>query len=102
MSVDLDDTSNCPVGRVCEVCGKPGLDPRVWTFGSQVGIGCKTLCGRCGNDGPGPVSMSPVAAVMAAMAHCEHLGITVDEMAVLMDAEEAQFDQQFGRGRRTR
>jgi hypothetical protein len=100
VSVDLDDTSNCPLGRVCEGCGKSSRRRRVWTVGSQVGIGCKTLCGPCARGGP--QSTSAGAAVLAVMEHCEHLGITGDEMAVLMDAEEVQSNRQPGRGRRKR
>lgn len=100
VNVDLDDVSNCPVARVCEACGKAGRNRRVRTVGSQVGIGCITLCAQCGKDNPPP--MPVVTAVTAVMEHCEHLGITVDEMAALVDAEEAQSDEQYGKGRRKR
>jgi hypothetical protein len=32
--------------------------------------------------------MSMLQAVHAGLAHCQHLGITVDEMAALLEAEQ--------------
>ncbi|GAB3552444.1 hypothetical protein J2S53_001417 [Actinopolyspora lacussalsi] len=51
------------------------------TLDTTVGIICLTLCGRCVAQERLP--RLPVTTVMTmATAHCGHLGITLDEMAV--------------------
>lgn len=82
MSVDLDDTTNCPPAVACEVCGSAhGL--RVVTVETIVGVYCVTLCAA---DRVRPVAnkTSATQAVHRALDHCEHLGIDADEMARLM------------------
>jgi hypothetical protein len=85
MAVDLGDTSNCPTAEVCAVCRNPVPDRRVWTADSQVGVMCLTLCDAC--QILGPPRMGIPDAVRAVMRHCEHLGVTIDEMAALIEAE---------------
>lgn len=85
MSVDLSDTTNCPLGEVCAGCRLPVPDRRVWTANSQVGVVCLTLCDTC--QVFGAPAMGLPDAVRAVIRHCEHLGVTVDEMAALIEAE---------------
>jgi len=82
-SVDLDDTSNCPVGFRCESCGDAG-GITVATASTAVGVLCLSLCPRCSSSTVAP----PVAvgtAVRLVMQHCTHLGIDADEMAAAMN-----------------
>jgi hypothetical protein len=53
---------------------------------SQVGVMCLTMCDAC--QVFGPPSMSLAQAVRRVMDHCEHLGVTVDEMAAALEAEQ--------------
>ena len=67
-AVDLDDTSNCPVGHRCESCGVERDDLAVSTaeFG-RLGIGCLTLCPRCAGSGMAP----PVVALLPVMRNVD-------------------------------
>ena len=61
-------------GRPGEVC-TVALD--------RLGVACLTLCPRCANsDVVPPVSVG--TAVRLVMQHCDHLGVTVDQMAAAM------------------
>jgi len=86
--LDLDDTSRCPLGEVCAGCGLPVPDRRVWTARGFGGVMCLTLCGSC--QVFGAPRMSTLDSVRAVVAHCGHLGITLDEMGELLDAESDQ------------
>lgn len=84
--VDLDDTSNCPVGHRCESCGIESGDLAVETATSgRLGVMCLTLCRRCAAfDDVIPVSVS--TAVRLVGQHCAHLGIDLDQMAAELEA----------------
>jgi hypothetical protein len=83
--IDLDDTSRCPLGHRCEACGAERDDLAVCTaVMDRLGVACLTLCPRCaGSDVVPPVSVG--TAVRLTLQHCIHLGITVDDMAELLD-----------------
>jgi hypothetical protein len=83
--VDLDNTANCPVGHRCESCGVESGDLAVETATSgRLGVLCLTLCRRCASfDDQIPVSVG--TAVRLVMQHCQHLGITADEMAAELE-----------------
>lgn len=81
--IDLDDTSNCPVDTECSVCGARRRTLRVRTADSMMGVHCLTTCDPCSELGS-LSAVSPVEAVRRVLDHCEHLGITVDEMAEAM------------------
>jgi hypothetical protein len=83
--VDLDDTSNCPVGHRCESCGTESGDLAVETARSgRLGVLCLTLCRRCAAfDDQIPVSVG--TAVRLVGQHAMHLGIDLDQMAAAMD-----------------
>jgi hypothetical protein len=84
-AVDLDDTSGCPIGVRCESCGveAPGLTVQTAEL-SRLGIACLTLCPRCSSSGVTP-PVSVGTAVRLVAQHCQHLGITVDDMAEVME-----------------
>lgn len=84
--VDLDDTSRCPLGHRCESCGAERGDLAVETTDlGRLGVACLTLCPPCAHsDVAAPVSV-PTAARLVGQ-HCQHLGITVDEMAEAMES----------------
>ena len=86
MSIDLYATERCPVGPRCESCGNTGPDVEVATGDTPLGVVCMSLCERCADTGAVP-RMSASAAVRFVGDHCTHLGISVDEMAALMEAE---------------
>lgn len=83
--INLDDTSNCPVGVRCEACGIEGSDLAVHTAAlAPLGIACLTLCARCADsDMAPPVSVG--TAVRLVNQHCRHLGIDVDQMAAELE-----------------
>ena len=86
-AVDLDDTSRCPLGRRCESCGVESADLAVSTVALDVlGIACLTMCPRCAGSGVVP-PVSVGTAVRLVAQHCGHLGITVDEMAAVLETD---------------
>jgi hypothetical protein len=88
VSVNLDDTSACPLGHRCEACGVERDDLAVCTVElGRLGMACLTLCPRCaGSTIAPPVSVSAAARLVA--QHCIHLGITLDEMAGALHTDE--------------
>lgn len=84
--INLDDTSNCPVGVRCESCGTESGNLAVETATSgRLGVLCLTLCRRCAAfDDIIPVSVS--TAVRLVGQHCGHLRITLDDMAAELEA----------------
>jgi hypothetical protein len=83
--IQLDDTSACPLGVRCEACGVEGDDLSVCTveFG-RLGVACLTMCATCGGSGVVP-PVAVATAVRLVAQHCDHLGITVDEMAAALE-----------------
>ncbi|WP_103384234.1 hypothetical protein [Pseudonocardia dioxanivorans] len=84
--VDLHDTTGCPLGVRCESCGREAADLTVGTADTPLGVLCLTLCSRCAVPNIAP----PIAvgtAVRLAAQHCQHLGITLDEMAAIRAGE---------------
>jgi hypothetical protein len=82
--VALDDTSACPLYPNCETCG--ASDPTelaVWPVDTgPLGVACVTLCGDCD-----PPRWSLPHASRRVLAHCEHLGVDVDEAAAALEAD---------------
>jgi hypothetical protein len=81
--IDVDDTSRCPVADACATCGAV-TDLHICTYTQMLGVCCLTVCGCCEDS---PPSMSPAAAQLAVLAHCEHLGCDLDQMADALDRE---------------
>jgi hypothetical protein len=69
VTVDLDDTANCPKAAVCGSCGATG-DLEVATMGTPVGVLCGTLCTTCLDGARVPKPPSWSAAIDAVFAHC--------------------------------
>ena len=87
MNVDLDDTSRCPIAPVCQVCEQPDPARRVVTGHCPYGVLCVTVCPPCERDGRlAPMSLVEVFDAIA--HHSGHLGIDLDRMAVLVEAEQ--------------
>jgi hypothetical protein len=82
---DLDDQSRCPTADTCASCASAdGL--AVSTGQTTVGVFCITLCGGCTDAGRLPILHAPTAVIMS-LRHCEHLGITADQMRALILGE---------------
>jgi hypothetical protein len=84
--IDLDETRGCPIAGRCLACGTvdtPANDLGVQTATTPLGVICLTLCAWCADDGELP-RFGMVECVEWSMAHCDHLGITTDEMAAAM------------------
>ena len=79
-SIDLDETTRCPGGKRCENClGAERL--AVVTVWCAVGVFCMTLCLACGVLSP-PDASGTSEVTRRVRAHCQHLGIDADQMAV--------------------
>jgi hypothetical protein len=81
----LGPVARCPLAARCEVCGRR-RHLEVATYQTPVGVFCATICDRCVAAGNPPVRSWP-GAVERVGAHCQHLGIDVDQMAALLQAE---------------
>lgn len=90
---DLGDTTGCPLGVRCESCGieGSGLAVKVCDL-DRIGVACLTMCVRCAaaRQAP-PVAVS--TAVRLVLQHCMHLGITSDDMVLILRGAS------IGRGR---
>jgi hypothetical protein len=86
---DLDDVLRCPLALGCEHCGRAG-GCRVVTLATSVGVYCATLCERCAVPSANLAApkLAPAAAVRRVGEHCEHLGITADQMADILRLEQ--------------
>lgn len=82
----LGPSPNCPLGRRCEACGA-GRDLEVATYQTPVGVFCATVCCRCVAAGNAPPVRSWGQACERVGEHCQHLGIDLDQMADLLQAE---------------
>ncbi|GAA0911104.1 hypothetical protein [Pseudonocardia zijingensis] len=81
----LEDTVNCPTGDRCAGCGS---HTRLTAAVADTPLGtlCLTLCPACIRHHILP-RLSAGDALRRVFAHCDHLGITPDEMSALRAAE---------------
>jgi hypothetical protein len=81
----------CPLAGRCEACGTTRA-LEVATYQAPVGVFCATVCGRCLSVGMAPPVRSWGQACERVGAHCQHLGIDLDQMVDLLhpDAEEGE------------
>jgi hypothetical protein len=79
-TVDLDDMSRCPVCETCESC-PDHHDLTVETVETLGGVLCVTLCRPCWQGRSLPDWSAPAAAQRVCQ-HCQHLGISRDDMTV--------------------
>jgi outer membrane murein-binding lipoprotein Lpp len=85
----LGPTARCPCAGCCEACGAASA-LEVAIYETPVGVFCATVCGSCVAAGTAPPVRSWGQAVWRVGAHCEHLGIDVDQMAALLQAEREE------------
>jgi hypothetical protein len=84
--VDLDDTTGCPTAERCEICGSD-WDIATATAGTRVGVFCLRTCAPC-VEKPLPSIRSWLQASERVAQHCDHLGISLDDMAALLARDE--------------
>jgi hypothetical protein len=85
----LGPTVGCPLGRRCEACGS-GQRLAMATYQTPVGVLCATVCRACIATGTAPPIRSWVQACERVAAHCQHLGIDLDQMGALLHAERQE------------
>lgn len=91
----LDDTSNCPKAKQCEACGNEGDDLAVETAKlDQLGVMYLTLCDPC-IEKPLPNVNIQRAAHRSAL-HAGHVGLDLDQVAEILEAEKAAERSDFG------
>jgi hypothetical protein len=85
----LGPSRRCPLAGRCEACGR-AEDLDVATYQTPVGVFCATVCGACvAADNPPPVRSWGQACERVG-AHCQHLGIDLDQMADILQAERRE------------
>jgi hypothetical protein len=85
----LGPSPRCPRARRCEACGAPRqLD--LATYQTPVGVFCATVCDPCVDAGNSPSVRSWLEAFDRVGAHCQHLGIDLDQMAALLHPQNDQ------------
>jgi hypothetical protein len=85
----LGPSRRCPRGDRCQACGAARqLD--VATYQTPVGVLCATVCRSCVAAGAAPPIRSWGQACERVGAHCQHLGIDLDQMAALLQAEHQE------------
>jgi hypothetical protein len=85
----LGPTVGCPLGRRCEACGS-GQRLAVATYQTPVGVLCATVCRACVAVGAAPPIRSWGQACERVAAHCQHLGIDLDQLGALLHAERQE------------
>jgi hypothetical protein len=82
----LGPTARCPLASRCEACaGTRELE--VAPYQTPVGVLCATACSRCVEAATAPPVRGWAQACERVGAHCQHLGIDLDQMAALRHAE---------------
>jgi hypothetical protein len=85
----LGPVGRCPLGYRCEACGSTReLD--VATYDTPVGVFCAAVCGPCVDEGKAPAVRGWAIACERVAAHCEHLGVDLDQMATIRQAQRDQ------------
>jgi hypothetical protein len=85
----LGPTTRCPLASHCEACASTRA-LEVATYQTLVGVFCATACGPCIDQAKAPPVRGWAQACERVGAHCEHLGIDLDQMAALLHAERDQ------------
>jgi hypothetical protein len=60
----------------------------VATYQTPVGVFCATVCNRCVDAGNPPPVRSWGQACERVGAHCQHLGIDMEQMAALLQPDD--------------
>jgi hypothetical protein len=87
----LGPSPRCSRAGRCEACGGTRA-LEVATYQTPVGVFCATVCRRCLRTHHPPPVRSWGQACERVGAHCQHLGIDLDQMADLLhpDVEEGE------------
>jgi hypothetical protein len=83
----LGPSRRCPRAGRCEACGAT-RQADVATYQIPVGVFCATVCDTCVAAGISPPVRSWLEAFERVAAHCEHLGIDLDQMGALLRHED--------------
>ena len=87
----LAPSPDCPLAGRCQACGGVGgRDLEVATYQTPVGVFCATVCGRCVDAGKAPPVRAWGQACELVCQHCGHLGIDLDQMADILQAERGE------------
>jgi hypothetical protein len=84
----LGPSRRCPRAGRCEACGATRA-LEVATYQTPVGVFCATVCNRC-VDTRNPPVRSWGQACERVGAHCQHLGIDLDQMAALLHPDHEE------------
>jgi hypothetical protein len=85
----LGPVARCPLAARCQACGT-ARDLDVATYQTPVGVCCATVCRACVAAGGPPPIRSWGQACEWVGEHCHHLGIDLDQMAELLQAERQE------------
>jgi hypothetical protein len=85
----LGPSRRCPRAGRCEACGATRA-LEVATYQTPVGVFCATVCHRCVDAGNPPPVRSWGQACERVGAHCQHLGIDLDQMAALLHPDHEE------------
>ena len=83
----LGPSRRCPRAGRCEACGTTRR-LEVATYQTPVGVFCATICDSCVEARNAPPVRSWLEAFERVGAHCEHLGIDLDQMGALLHEQE--------------
>jgi hypothetical protein len=79
----LYDTTHCPRVGICESCGTE-IDVSTVVVECEIGPYCLRLCQHCDQVESIPQLGTWIAASDRIIRHCEHLGITVQQMEAIL------------------
>ena len=82
----LGPSRQCPRAGRCAACGTTRR-LEVATYQTPVGVFCATVCDPCVDAGNAPPVRAWLEAFERVGAHCEHLGIDLDQMGALLHPE---------------
>jgi hypothetical protein len=85
----LGPSPRCRRASRCEACGATRA-LEVATYQTPVGVFCATVCTPCVDARKAPPVRSWLEAFERVGAHCKHLGIDLDQMADLLEAEREE------------
>jgi hypothetical protein len=85
----LGPSVRCRLGRCCEACGG-GQRLEAATYQAPVRVLCATVCCACVAADAAPPVRSWGQACERVRAHYQHLGLDLDQMGALLQAEHRE------------